>query len=176
MACDSTAPIKYPELEIGLEQAPFDESKDYRAGAVGYNVRLQLTDPENAEQFGQKQGRCTIDHGALADSDGEEYGRKLASQVFSNEALREYFEDAKKYVLARDRRPLRVKVFVDESSSALYELRWELLADPVTHSPIATDRKNFLFSRFISSQDWSNIRLRTKRKLKALIAEIKRQR
>ena len=64
---------------------------------------------------------------------------------------------------------LRVKLFVGPSASELHALRWELLTDPETRAPLATSEK-ILLSRFGTSNNWRNVRLRPKAELRALVA------
>ena len=56
---------------------------------------------------------------------------------------------------------LRMRLLVGPSAQDLHAIRWELLRDPETKAPLATSEK-ILFSRFISSQDWRDVRLRPK--------------
>ncbi len=64
---------------------------------------------------------------------------------------------------------LRVRVAVDATAVELHALRWELLRDPETDTPLATSER-VLLSRFMVSQDWRRVELRPRAQLRAVIA------
>jgi len=69
---------------------------------------------------------------------------------------------------SRDRM-MRLWLLIGPSAPDLHSLRWELLRDPETRTPLAISER-ILFSRFMLSRDWRVVKLRPKAELKALIA------
>lgn len=152
--------MAYAELEIGL----------HRAHADAYQVELRYSTPDSEAEFSPQRGEARIDTQALLGflEDPQAYGETLAAQVFADADIRSMYLRVKTAVEAGDRF-LRVRLLVGPTAPELHTLRWELLRDPESKTPLATSEK-VLFSRFMSSQDWRSVRLRRKTALQALIA------
>ena len=153
--------VNYAELEIGLHRHQGDR----------YEVELRFNNPQSEAATTPVRGEMDIDPQnflKLQLGPKEEYGKALASSLFADKTIAVEFAKVKTAVESSDQL-LRVKLFVGPSAPELHPLRWELLTDPETHAPLATSEK-ILFSRFGSSNDWRNIRLRAKADLRALVA------
>lgn len=135
-----------------------------------YLVESQFNDPDALTRQEAARGPAAINLDVLAESqlDLEAYSRLITDALFADETLRSYFLRVRT-AAQDDSRPLRVRLMIDRSALELHALRWELLRDPETQVPLAIDRKVYL-SRFLASQDWEPIQLRSKNKLRALAA------
>ncbi|MFN2195928.1 MAG: CHAT domain-containing protein [Anaerolineales bacterium] len=135
-----------------------------------YLVEVQYNDPDALTRQEAARGPAQIDLDVLAESqlDLEAYSRLITAAVFADETLRGYFKSVRANVQSAGKQ-LRVRLAIDRSALELHALRWELLRDPETQSPLAVDRQVYL-SRFLASQDWEPIQLRSKNKLRALAA------
>jgi CHAT domain-containing protein/SIR2-like protein len=152
--------MSYAELEIGL----------HRHQAELYEVELRFSNPASEAETAPVHGNTSIDPQALLPLQlrPREYGLALAAGLFADPAVAAIYAKVKTAVESSDQF-LRVKLFVGPSAPELHRLRWELLADPETRAPLATSEK-ILLSRFGTSQNWRNIRLRPKTDLRALVA------
>lgn len=155
-----SAEVTHAELEIGV----------HRAQRGVYEVALRLTDPQSQAEIAPVRGLAEIDAESLllAQADPEIYGRLLSSQVFADAAVRGLFGKARA-ALERGGLMLRVRLAIDPTALELHDLRWELLRDPETGAPLATSER-VLLSRFMRSQDWRQIRLQPRARLRAVIA------
>src|SRR5262249_35013557 len=97
-----------------------------------------------------------------------QYGAVLTSRLFENEAISQLYSNTRAAFESRDLK-LRLRLLIGHSVPELHGVRWELLLDPETKSPLTTSER-ILFSRFMLSPDWRVIRLRSKTELKPLIA------
>lgn len=86
--------------------------------------------------------------------DPEEYGRLLTEAVFADPGVLDVCQRARGATIDQDR-PLRFRLFIDSTAMELQHLRWELLLDPVSEEPWATN-ENTPFSRWLHSLDWRN--------------------
>ena len=139
----------YPELEIGL----------HRVQADAYQVELRFLDPANDAETAPHRSPCPLDIQALLplQQEPERYGRTLAEQVFADPDVLGYLRTAKAAVETSDR-VLRLRLLVGPTAAELNALRWELLCDPDSGTPLATSER-VLFSRFMLSQDWRPVRV-----------------
>lgn len=95
------------------------------------------------------------------------YGRCLTEMLFADQSLRSAYGKAK--VRSADKKCLRFRLHIDPSAIQLHGLRWEMLLDPETYLPLATD-ENVIFSRFLTSPYWGQVELKQKGDLHALVA------
>jgi hypothetical protein len=150
----------YAEMELSLHRR--DES--------GYAVEFRFTqagdDADN--RLGTEQVKVILDVDKLRELtyDPKGYGQALTSAMFADPALLTAYAQARTSA-QKDGAPLRLRLFIGPSAPELHAIRWELLNEPQTGSPIATDHTIF-FSRYLSSQDWRPVRLRSRQELKAL--------
>lgn len=94
------------------------------------------------------------------------YGAALTEMVFVP-PLREAWQRALGYAEGQDA-PLRVRLHL-RGDDALHAIRWELLRDPVTHTPLA-HRERVAFSRFLSSNHLGDLHAATRPSLRAVVA------
>lgn len=150
----------YGELEIAL----------HRSQPAGYDVELRLSDPDTEGEIAPEKGQAAIDVAELLwlQNTPDQYGYTLAAQLFHDDNIRNLYGKAKAAFESGDRK-LRLRLLIGPSAPELHSLRWELLRDPDTRTPLATSER-ILFSRFMLSRDWRVVKLRPKAALKALIA------
>ena len=98
----------------------------------------------------------------------KEYGQALTEAFFAAECLRTAFAQARA-ASQQAGAALRVRLGIGSSAMELHKLRWELLNDPHNGAPLVTEQTIF-FSRYLSSQDWRAVRLRSRGALSALAA------
>lgn len=150
----------YTDLEIVLQRGE---------GGV-CQAELRFSNPHSDAEVAPVWGPTAIDPEELLPLQGNpaEYGQRLTSQLFDDSGVRELFGRAR---VASETAGfgLRVRLTVGPSVPELQALRWELLNDPESKTPLATSEK-ILFSRFMLSQDWRPVRLRSKERLRALVA------
>ena len=65
--------------------------------------------------------------------------------------------------------PVRARLLIDQNAPELHALCWEALRDPKNGELIVT-RERFLFSRFLSADDWRPVRFRARDEFRALVA------
>lgn len=152
----------YAELEIALHKGP----------AGSYQVELRFTRPDSESETAPARGRVTFDREELIslELDPKAYGQALSRFLFPQENA----HVLRLYVKARAAAEatggfLRIRLLVAPSAAELHALRWELLHDPESGAPLATSERTLL-SRFLVSHDWRPVRLRSRARLKALVA------
>jgi len=150
----------YGEIEVVLD----------RSQPESYEVELRVIDPGTEGEIAPVRGqaRISIEELSALQSQPDEYGEKLADQLFGDSGVREFYARNKASFDSRGLM-LRLRVLIEPSVPELHAVRWELLRDPETKSPLATSER-ILFSRFMLSRDWRLVKLRRKAELKALIA------
>ncbi len=150
----------YAELEVALHRGRTD----------AYQVEVRFSDPRSEAEIPPQRGLAPFDAEVLLSlqNDPEAYGKRLAEMLFNDAGVRSLYLQARTVAQAADLF-LRLRLLVGPSASQLMALRWEQLRDPESNAPLATSEKTLL-SRFMVSQDWRPVRLRTKSELAALIA------
>lgn len=150
----------YPELELMLS----------RQRPESYSLLLRFSRPDSDADKAPLYGDAPLDLAALQAVELEPiaYGRLLGQALFADAGLKAFFLQARHISEALDK-PLRLRLFVSPGVPELHSLRWELLRDPDTDRPLASDQ-NLLFSRYIDSRDWRPVRLRPQSALRTLIA------
>ncbi|MCP4654166.1 MAG: CHAT domain-containing protein [bacterium] len=156
----STPTTAYAELEIGL----------HRMETATYQVELRFTDPGSEAEIPPARGTATFDPAELLalQQDPGAYGETLAERLFDDDNVRGLYLRAQTAVEASGNF-LRLRLLVAPSAAELHALRWELLRDPESKTPLATSEKT-PFSRFMVSHDWRPVKLRPRADLKALVA------
>jgi hypothetical protein len=147
------------DLEIGL----------HHREAGSYAVELRAVQP-GSETDTRAEGPATFDLAALRDLiiDPAAYGQALKEALFAAPKVREVFSNTVT-IAQRDGIPLRVRLLIGSSAPELNSLLWETLRNPLDDTPLCSNQ-NILFSRYLSSLDWSTVRLRSQGALRALIA------
>jgi hypothetical protein len=147
----------------------------HRQEQNAYTVDFRFSDGDAASQAEVRLGAreaalVSFDLNQLSEfwSAGElkEYGQALTTAFFRAESLRTAFVQARA-ASQQAGAALRIRLAIGANALELHPLRWELLNDPQTGTPLATDQTVF-FSRYLSSQDWRPVRLRSRGDLSAL--------
>ena len=135
-----------------------------------YQVQLSHEDPNSQAQVAPIRAVAAIDIEALLASVSRpaDYGRLLAEQLFTDEAVAERFTQVETAAQA-SQAFLRVQIAIDPSAQELQSLRWELLCHPQRRGFLSTSEQ-ILISRFMVSRDWQPVKLRARTELSALIA------
>jgi hypothetical protein len=152
----------YPELSFSLS----------RRGVSEYSVDVSILHPDGQTETGLPPGEETLVSFDLDELNSlalkpDEYGQRLASDLFASAPVRRAFEQALDMAATLDL-PLRVRLQVDSNAPELHNLRWETLYDPSGEAPLFSG-ENVLFSRYLSSPDMRKVRLRPKADLRALV-------
>jgi hypothetical protein len=93
-----------------------------------------------------------------------DYGRVLRDSLFDDPAIRDKFNHARAVAGSN---PLRLRLNIGDSAPELHALRWETLCDP-NDTLLSTDEYTH-FSRYLSSDNWRSVQLRSKSALRALV-------
>lgn len=148
----------YTDLEISLHR---------REGATTYQVELRFTRPDSETDNRAEPAAAEFDLAALrAQIDPAVYGEQLTAGLFAEAAAQTAWAQARAVTQAQGL-GLRVRLLVGPSAPELHSLRWETLRDPQTGAALCTD-ENVVFSRYLNSQDWRPVRLRSRSALRAL--------
>jgi hypothetical protein len=152
--------VPYAEIELSLN--PLGQSL--------YQVELRITDPTTDALRPPAQGRATLNPVTFADLESTplEYGKLLATQVFSTPEVQRDWAEALAAFRAKDLE-IRLRLRLASGDITLQSFRWELLTDLNGDLPLSTS-KEIHFSRFLSSRDWRNVKLCPRQSLKATIA------
>lgn len=140
-----------------------------------WGVELRYTSSEHGESRADvlTSGGATFDLGALdqqrhgGPAAMTAYAELLTDGLFADQTVRTEFSKART-AAATTGVPLRVRLLIAPSAYELHRLRWEMLLDPETRTPLLTD-SNVLFSRYLTSTDWRPVRLRMQSELRALV-------
>lgn len=152
----------YAHLEIGL----------HRRDADSYTMELRYTPPEgdvDIRLVRRGLSPLSLDAQQLRSqaADPDAYGRLLTESLFADEEMRAAFAKARIGAEAAGA-SLRLRLFVGPSAPELHSLRWETLRDPEDDSHLLLGEQ-VLFSRYLSSLDWSPVRVRSRADLRALV-------
>ncbi len=135
-----------------------------------YQVEQHFTNPRNEAETTPVQTAFPLNLKALLPLalDSANYGKTLSKQLFHEPKTLDFYREIKAATEATDL-VLRIRLRIDSAALDLHALRWELLVDPVTGTPLATSER-ILFSRFMTSRDKRLVQLRPKSELRALVA------
>jgi tetratricopeptide (TPR) repeat protein len=135
-----------------------------RAGE-DYSVALAFERPDDAGRQAPHRRSAKFRFAALREQarSPERYGLTLGQDLFADQSLNDYFEQA----WAAASATLRLVVQIDPEDRELNGLRWETLRHPGKDLYLARDA-NRPFARLLESQDWSRVTLRSKGTLRAL--------
>ncbi len=155
----------YVDLEIGIRRDGDD-----------YAVEIHCSYPGSDTDVRSGSSLVHFDSAELLKRsiDDTGYGKYLTEQLFPNlqqEATEQSPRDifiAARSIAQRDEIPLRLRLFIGQNAPELHNLCWEKLCDPQTGTPLLTNEK-IRFSRYLSSLDWSPVRLRRRTDLRALV-------
>jgi hypothetical protein len=150
------------ELEIGLTLQDGDGSFAF---SLAYD---DPEDPEDRRKLGTEPIIIDTDELALLVDNDDAYGKALSEMLFSANLIRGFYENAARFAGTRDV-PLHLRLLLDPGADMRFHaVRWESLRDPSDGTPIATKR-NILFSRFLSSNDFRTFAQPPKHDLRALV-------
>jgi hypothetical protein len=155
-------PTKYADLEVGLSRR--DDSV--------YSVSFRLTRPESDDTF-FKRGeipRAVLNPSDFTDAlaDPKDYGKRLTECFFSVPDISKWYTEFSAMALSQADMGLRVRLNIGIDVPELHRIHWELLCEPGTNFPIATNQ-NTLFSRYLSSSDVRPSLLKSRDEMKALV-------
>ncbi|MGH9151934.1 MAG: CHAT domain-containing protein [Acidimicrobiales bacterium] len=136
----------FAELEVALGRL------DGASAAAG----LRFSPPNSDAEVQMPGGTVSFDFDALDQLvyDPGRYGRALGSMLLAGEVAGAV--DRARQVAASHGVPLRLRLFLDSGAEQLHRLRWEALCDPHTGECLLTN-ENLLFSRYLSSVNWSPV-------------------
>ena len=134
------------ELEVALS----------RLDGASADAGLRFSPPNSDAEVQMPGGTVSFDFDALDKLvyDPGKYGRALGSMVLAGEVAGAV--DRARQVAASHGVPLRLRLFLDSEAEQLHRLRWEALRDPRTGECLLTN-ENLLFSRYLSSVNWSPV-------------------
>lgn len=148
------------ELDIDLERRSAPGSTPEL-----FTVKFRIKRPGNEAEDGYVEHGRPLDRAALraSENDPAKYGAMLTELLFGTP------ESSKAFAYARgaaDR--LRIRLFLDLAAHDLHDLRWETLRDPDRPASSLLSSRRILFSRYLKSSDWAEVKLRP-RKARALV-------
>jgi hypothetical protein len=155
-------PDRFADLEIGLHRREKDS----------YTIELRFSQPgsEAESRVGTDEpAKAALDLDQLRQlsTDPANYGQALSAGVFAEDAIRTAFIKSRAIARALDA-PLRVRLLIGPTAPDLHALHWETLTDPETGTSLSTS-ENVLFSRYLSSQDWTPVKVNPKGTLRGLV-------
>ena len=154
---------EYADLELGLHR--------FEAGQYAVEMRFSMPGSDADTRLGQGAPvHVSLDVEALREQmpEPKEYVDVLTKAIFAPTELQVAFAEALASAHSQDI-PLRFRLMIGPSAPELHTIRWELLNNPKTNAPLATDEM-ILFSRYLASSDWRPVKLKGKGELKALVA------
>jgi hypothetical protein len=146
------------EIEITLHRVEAD-----------YQVDLRFDRSDSEADAAPLRGEAKFDFEALRalSDDRAEYGKLLYQNLFSDPKIHERFKLGCTLAEGTEM-PVRVRLYIADDAVELHPLVWEALRDPESGELLVT-RERFLFSRFISNEDFRPIRFRAQDQLRALV-------
>jgi hypothetical protein len=148
----------YSELEVVIQQ---DASHQYQV-----NARRRLEEGDSITPFVPLE--LTLDDPSLFSGDPLLAGRVLSNALFSNSVVRDTFMAAQEYA-SQVGMPLRIRLRVDPSTSALHGLPWETLVHPAAPDTPLLRNGHCVFSRYLFTREFRLPMLRAKQDIKALL-------
>lgn len=155
----------FADLELSL----------HRRDGDNYNVEMRFNQPNSQADIRLGTGKpvsVTFDlptlRGMIADP--FEYGKTLTESLFADANLASSLAQARANAQSLQA-PLRIRLLIGPSAPELNTIYWEVLLDPQdeSKSPLFMG-ENILFSRYLSSDNWTPVKLRAKGDLRALTA------
>lgn len=144
----------------------------YKLGENRYKVEMRFTQPDSAADIRagmQNTISFHLDASTLRQfiSEPLEYGKFLADALFADPEMRLGWQKVCTSAQTLGV-PLRVRLLIDSSAPELGSLYWETLVDPDSHMPLFVG-ENLFITRYLSSNNWRPVKLRSKSTLQALI-------
>lgn len=134
-----------------------------------YQVDLHFDRSDSESDVAPIRGEAKLDVEVLRalSDDRVEYGKVLHKSLFSDAKIRDRFMMGCGLADGSEA-PIRLRLYIASDASELHALCWEALRDPESSELLVT-RERFLFSRFISNDDFRPVRFRAKGDLRALV-------
>jgi hypothetical protein len=145
-------------------------------------LRIQWTDPgkyviagryidpdQDSETELIDRESIAIDHAALraVSDDPDKYGAALSQMVFGSAPVLAAYQRARDASGARD--GLRIRLHIQRGAPELHALRWELMHEPGTATPLFWNQRVW-FSRFLSADELRLGRLHNPDRVQVLVA------
>jgi hypothetical protein len=139
---------------------------DRQTDAFDIGVRFDIP-ADNVEDWLPPGDPIRIDLAELAGLRADEpaYGLALTRMVLRAETVEPFVLRALNHTEGRHRLHVRLHI---AAPARFHAIRWELLRDPRTGRPLAT-QSDILLSRYLSSPDWRPIPARAEHALRALV-------
>ncbi|MBP2326564.1 hypothetical protein JOF56_006949 [Kibdelosporangium banguiense] len=147
------------DLELGLV---------WDADQSDFEVNLRLSGANGLDDVDFLSHAISIDADELRELhyDERQYGARLSDMVFARQKIKDYYHNA---VRSAQDQNVHFRLHLS-GPPRFHQLRWESLRAPGDNAtPIATTGK-FLFSRYLSGENWPLIPSRRQRDRRALIA------
>lgn len=145
------------EFELGLIW-------DHEQGSFDVNLRFMSANSVDWPEHPKDPVRIDLEKLEQLGDDLRGYGAALTEMVFSPEEVARFYNRA---TAAASTAPVHLRIHL-ECPRRFHAVRWELLQDPISGSPIATSR-NILFSRYLSNASWQPIPARAVGESRALV-------
>ena len=135
-----------------------------------YSVEMRLELPDASVDLPPERGETEIHFPDLraAAFDPLSYGRILNKALFSSPKMEGFYKQALA-LTQRAGQKVRIRLLIDRNAPELHSIRWETLRSLDDRSNLASD-ENVYFSRFLYSEEISDVPLAKKGELKALVA------
>ncbi len=151
----------YADLELGLHQHEVDS----------YSIELRFSLPNSEGEvrlISESRPLARFDSEQLLDLklDDRGYGTALADMLFAEPSVRTALAEAQSAAFSQEL-SIRFRLFIGPSAPELQSLHWEKLI--ISDGVFLSLTKRMLFSRYLSSLDWTPVRLQSRAQLKALI-------
>lgn len=134
-----------------------------------YQVELRFNRSDSEADVAPILGEAEINLESLKalTDQREDYGKLLYEGLFSDPKVHKGFVDGC-YVADGSEMAVRVRLYIAPDASELHSLCWEALRDPQSGELLGV-RERFLFSRFISNDDFRPVRFRAEDEFRALV-------
>lgn len=148
----------YSELEVVIQQ---DANQKYQV-----NARRRLEEGDSITPFVPLE--LALDDPLLFSGNPLAAGQVLSTALFSSNTVRDTFMAALTHA-SQTGMPLRIRLRVDPSTSALHSLPWETLVHPAAPDTPLLRNGHCVFSRYLFTREFRRPMLRAKQDIKALL-------
>lgn len=153
----------YRDLEIHFSPEAQFYRVDVRAGvSADSDVEMRFGFPLPRECLNSEE----LNRLALG-REFEKYGEELFNGLLRSPDLKDTIGQARAIAQAENA-SLRVSVFIDPRAAELHHLLWETLCESISDGALFTSEK-IIFSRYLNSRDWTPVKQRALRDLRALL-------
>ncbi len=157
-----------------MDQVADLELSLHRREAGKYTVEMRFSQPGSETDIRLGQDRAInaefdFDDLSKKAEDPQAYGSALSKALFTDADLLKEFSKARTSAQTI-KTPLRIRLVIGPSAPELNSLYWESLRDPDDQKATLFTGEQIFLSRYLSSQDWRPVTLRSKGELKALVA------